>query len=135
MIEINSSSIVKNCYQYRRLNSSKHFRRRFNRVYKMCCDYLATKINADNCIDMTLFAEKHQFHRLTQSALKYIDEHFEWVFTSDDYLELPIIDLLKLIPLLIYNEMCKTDVVNATWLWINYRRPIRKPFKRSLLKY
>lgn len=125
--------IVKN-YQHRQLDGSKRFQRRFNQVYKMCCDYLASKINVGNCIDMALFAHKHQFHRLSRSALKYIDEHFEWVFTSDEYLELPIIDLLKLIPLLVCNEMCETDIFNAILLWINYRRPIRKPFKRALLK-
>lgn len=133
MAEINSSSIRKN-YQQHRLNGLKHFQRRFNRVYKMCCVYLASKINVGNCIDMALFADKHQFHRLSQSALKYIDAHFEWIFTSDEFLELPVNNLFKLIPLLVYNEMCKMDAVNAICLWINYRRPVRKPFKRALLK-
>lgn len=100
----------------------------------MCCDYLVSKINVDNCIDMALFAHKNQFHRLSQSVLRYIDKNFKWVFTSDEYLELPINDLLKLIPILVYDEMHETEVVNAISLWISYRRPIRKPFKTALFK-
>lgn len=100
--------------------------RHYNRVIEMCTSYLEGKLTTSNCIDMLIFAHNHGMDRLYRLTASFIDVHFESVFTSDEFFELSIDEMITLIPLLIYDEMSESDMENALQLWYKYKRIERK---------
>lgn len=105
-----------------RLPIEKHY----NRVIDKCTDYLQQKLTTSNCIDMLMFAHNHGLERLYRLTASFIDVHFERVFTSDEFFELTIDQMITLMPLLVYDEMTESDMENALQLWYKYKRIERK---------
>lgn len=101
-------------------------REHFDRVIELCTNYLERKLTISNCIDMLIFAHNHRMHRLYRLTASFIDVHFETVFTSDEFFELTIDQMITLMPLLIYDEMAETDMENALLLWSKYKRVEQK---------
>lgn len=105
-----------------RLSIKEHYKR----VIEMCTDYFERKLTTTNCIDMLIFAHNHGMERLYRLTASFIDVHFERVFTSDEFFELTIDEMITLMPLLIYDEMTENDMENALVLWSKYKRIERK---------
>lgn len=105
-----------------RLSIHQHY----NRVIKMCTNYLERNLTISNSIDTLIFAHNHGFHRLYQLTASFIDVRFEAVFTSDEFLELSIDKMITLMPLLIYDAMSESDMENALLLWSKYKQIERK---------
>lgn len=98
----------------------------FHRTIELCTNYLVKHLSVSNCIDILLFAHDRQMNRLYQTTASFIDFNFEKVFTSDEFLELSVDQVISLIPLLIYNEMTETNMEDALQLWTKYKRVQRK---------
>lgn len=98
----------------------------YNRVIEKCTNYLERKLTTSNCIDMLIFAHRHEMDRLYRLTASFIDVHFEHVFTSDEFFELSTDQMITLMPLLIYDEMKESDMENALQLWYKYKRIERK---------
>lgn len=105
---------------------------RYKFVTDMCCEYLNTKVNIYNCIEMALFAHNHHLDALIKSSIQFIDRNYKEVFTSDEFLEMSIQNMRKLLLILEYNEMSKTDVRNAVLLWSEYKKNRRKKHLNDL---
>lgn len=100
--------------------------RHYNRVIEMCTKYLERKLSTTNSIHTLIFAHSHGMDRLYRLTASFIDVHFESVFTSDEFFELSIDEMITLMPLLIYDEMNESDMQNALLLWYKYKRIERK---------
>lgn len=114
--------------------SRKQVEQRYQSVVNMCCNYLNTRLDIYNCIEMALFAENHHLLTLITFSIQFIDRHFEKVLTSDEFLEMSIPNMHKLLSLLEYNVMSKTDVRNAVLLWSKYKEKSRKQHLNELLR-
>lgn len=114
--------------------SRKQIEQRYQSVVNMCCNYLNTKLDIYNCIEMALFAENHNLFALIKFSIQFIDRNFEEALTSDEFLEMSIQDMRKLLSLLEYNVMSKTDVRNAVLLWSKYKQKSRKQHLNELLR-
>lgn len=82
---------------------------------------------------MILFAEKHGMWRLGLSAASFMDNNFEMIFTTDEFIELEPNDLLNLLNLLCYDQLTEGDMASAILFWSKYKRPERKMYVNSLL--
>lgn len=117
---------------YKRQNRSVGTKRRlsiqqqYDRVIEMCTTYLAEKLTVWNAIDMIFFARNHRMTRLQATVALFIDVNHETVFTSDEFLELNIDQIIALSVLLIYNEMSSDNMENAILLWTKYQRTVQK---------
>lgn len=96
--------------------------RHFNRIIAICTEFLQRKLTAFNCIDTLFFAHNHGMHRLVELTASFIDVNFDAVFTSDEFFELTIDQLITLLPLLIYDEMTESHMEHALLLWSKYKR-------------
>lgn len=117
----------------RRRGSKLSLQQRYDKVIKMCSDYLARKLTVNNCIDMILFARKHRIIPLHKLAAVFIDQYFDMIFTSDEFIELEPDQLFNLLPTLIYDEMTKDDIKNAIIFWSKYKKAERKKYTGVLL--
>ena len=121
--------------QLRRLRQSRKLslQQRYDHIIDVCSNYLARKLTVNNCIDIILFAKKRRLYRLLQLAAVFIDQHFDMVFTSDEFIELEPDHLYNLLTTLIYDEMTADDVKNAIMFWSKYKRSERKKYIDALL--
>lgn len=119
--------------QYRRQREKLSFTQRYDRLIKNCSNYLGKKLNVANCIDLILFAKKHQMNRLILLCAVFIDANFEKVFTSDEFIEMEIDGIFDLTTVLIFNEMTKNDLKNAIMFWCQYKRRERNKHIDDLL--
>lgn len=106
----------------RRLSIREHY----HRVIELCTDYLAETLAISNCIDRLIFAHTRRMDRLYWLTASFIDVNFESVFTSDEFFELSVDQMITLLPLLIYDEMSETNMENALILWSKYKRVEQK---------
>lgn len=83
---------------------------------------------------MILFAEKHGMRRLGLTAASFMDNNFEMVFTTDEFIELQIDDLLILLHSLIYDQLNPDDMKNAILFWSKYKRTERRIYVNYLLE-
>lgn len=129
-------STSRHCYrQLRRLRHSRKLsiQQRYDHIIDLCTNYLARKFTVDKCIDIILFAKKRHLYRLLQLAAVFIDQNFDLVFTSDEFIELEPDHLYNLLTTLIYDEMTVDDVKNAIMFWSKYKRSERKKYIDVLL--
>lgn len=117
----------------RRRSNTLTLQQRYDHVINVCSIYLARKLTVNNCIDMILFARKHRIDRLQKMASVFIDQYFDMIFTSDEFIELEPDQLFNLLPILIYDEMTKDDIKNAIIFWSKYKKAERKKYTGVLL--
>lgn len=117
----------------RRSHNSMSLKQRYDYVIEKCTHFLAKKLTVNNCIDTILFANIHQMSQLSLLSASFIDNNFEMVFTSDEFIEMEPRHLFILLPLLIYDEMAKADMKNSILFWSKYKRTERKKYIGDLL--
>lgn len=112
--------------KYKRWLRKLSIREHYDRVIRLCTDYFVQKLTISNCIDRLIFAHNCRLERLYQLTASFIDVNFEKVFTSDEFFELSVDEIITLAPLLIYDEMSETNMEDALILWSKYKRVERK---------
>lgn len=93
---------------------------RYQHVITSCCEYLSQKVSADNAIRMLLFADDHRLNPMVDYCAQYIVEHVAEVFSSDEFLEVPVRRLRQLLQLLSGRAIAKEAVRNGVSLWAEY---------------
>lgn len=66
-------------------------------VKESCGVYLKTLVNDENCVAMLFIANKFNAMELENHLLKYAARHFYKVSQSDDFMELPVKQLVRLL--------------------------------------
>ncbi|KAK5974379.1 hypothetical protein GCK32_020053 [Trichostrongylus colubriformis] len=65
-------------------------------VQEMCCNFLKKKLNSSNCLGIRAFADTYSCRELRCCADKYILHNFQDVIGNEDFILLPVNQLLKL---------------------------------------
>ena len=100
---------------------------------KLCCDQLSEQVDSANCLSIREFAELRGFNGLLERATSYIDDHFEDLWQSVDFLNLTsecVVGLLKRETLAV---SCEELIFSAASRWIRHDEANRKKFTQALM--
>ena len=77
------------------LRSADYFQ--VSTVKSSCEEFLMGQISTDCCIDLILLADKYYLDELSSKCIRYLGEEFEKLCITDQFLELPMNVLIKLL--------------------------------------
>ncbi|KAK6009217.1 BTB/POZ domain protein [Ostertagia ostertagi] len=68
-----------------------------NEVQEVCCEFLKKQLDPSNCLGIRAFADTHACRELLRSADKYTLHNFQDVVGTEEFLMLPVNQLVELI--------------------------------------
>jgi kelch-like protein 20 len=66
-------------------------------VQDYCSEFLRTQLDPSNCLGIRAFADTHSCQELLRIADKYLQNNFVDIIESDEFLLLPVIQLLEIV--------------------------------------
>nr|CAD7400503.1 unnamed protein product [Timema poppensis] len=104
-------------------------------VLELCCAFLRSSLNAENCIGIMKFAREHFCTQLETDATMYVMRHFVTVAQkSNELLELPLGEMCKVIGANELNVKSEDTVWESVLRWINHDPDNRKMHIVDLMK-
>lgn len=104
------------------------------KVKDSCCRFLAKQLHASNCLGITKFAEAYSCPSLMKKAKKFTHDNFCQVIEQEEFLLLPVSQLIELLQDDNLNVESEKVVFEAVVSWIKYRIIERGPFLLHLLQ-
>ncbi|EDL77081.1 kelch-like 18 (Drosophila) (predicted), isoform CRA_b, partial [Rattus norvegicus] len=98
-----------------------------------CCTFLRERLHPKNCLGVRQFAETMMCAVLYDAANSFIHQHFVEVSLSEEFLALPLEDVLELLSRDELNVKSEEQVFEAALAWIRYDREQRGPCLPELL--
>ena len=105
------------------------------RVQKACCEFIRRNISKDNCLGVFAFADSHSCLELTQSAHAYAVNHFVDVVQTEEFMNINIELLMKLISDNALNVMSEERVFEACVAWLNFDPEVRLQNSAELFQH
>jgi len=97
-----------------------------SQVQQYCCEFLSKQLHPSNCLGIRAFADRHSCNELLNISQTYTAQHFEEVSQSEEYLLLPIEQLVNILSSDELNVKSEEDVFKAAMDWMNYDLAARK---------
>ncbi|GAB1294728.1 Kelch-like protein 18 [Apodemus speciosus] len=98
-----------------------------------CCTFLRERLHPKNCLGVRQFAETMMCAVLYDAANSFIHQHFVEVSLSEEFLALPLEDVLELVSRDELNVKSEEQVFEAALAWVRYDREQRGPCLPELL--
>ncbi|XP_059245581.1 kelch-like protein 18 isoform X3 [Mustela nigripes] len=98
-----------------------------------CCTFLRERLHPKNCLGVRQFAETMMCAVLYDAANSFIHQHFVEVSMSEEFLALPLEDVLELVSRDELNVKSEEQVFEAALAWVRYDREQRGPCLPELL--
>ncbi|XP_011373627.1 kelch-like protein 18 isoform X1 [Pteropus medius] len=98
-----------------------------------CCTFLRERLHPKNCLGVRQFAETMMCAVLYDAANSFIHQHFVEVSASEEFLALPLEDVLELVSRDELNVKSEEQVFEAALAWVRYDREQRGPCLPELL--
>jgi kelch-like protein 10 len=106
-----------------------------NGLVKACCDFLISRLSADNCIGIRNFAHAYFCHNLERTAHRFLMQNFQEVATkSSEYLQMNIDELCEILSSDELNVRTEELVFGAILRWIDFDPDNRKEYIGRLLR-
>ncbi|CAF4621059.1 unnamed protein product [Rotaria sp. Silwood1] len=100
-----------------------------------CCEFLQKQLDPSNCLGIRAFADTHSCQELLRIADRYAQQHFTDVKESEEFLCLPINQLIDIISSDELNMTSEEDVFNAVMQWISCDLQQRKQYLPKILEH
>ena len=100
-----------------------------------CCEFLQKQLDPSNCLGIRAFADRHSCRELLRIADRYTQQHFSDVKDSEEFLFLPINQLVEIVSSDQLNMPLEEDVFNAVMQWISCDVQQRKEFLSKVLEH
>ncbi|KHJ80538.1 kelch repeat protein, partial [Oesophagostomum dentatum] len=100
-----------------------------NEVQEVCCEFLKKQLDPSNCLGIRAFADTHACRELLRSADKYTLHNFQDVVGTEEFLLLPVNQLVDLI------SSEELHVFAAVVQWVRFDLPSRKQYLSKLLEH
>lgn len=97
-----------------------------------CCNFLGNMLCADNCISIYQLSKYNFCTQLEQKAYKFILSNFDWIESSEEFLQL---DMEHFSSIIASDHLCVSSeavVFRAIIKWINHAVADRKEFTAFL---
>ena len=105
-----------------------------NELKKGCADFMANKLDVDNCIGIHFFAQAHECETLEFHAWDVITENFDAVSSSSEFLDLTWENVIEVIK---YDDIQATEeeVFEAALSWLKQKPIERQPHVHSVFSH
>jgi len=104
-------------------------------IQQYCCEFLSKQLHPSNCLGIRAFADQHSCSELLSISSTYTAQHFEEVSQSEEYLLLPIEQLVNILSSDELNVKSEEDVFKAAMDWIEYDLPARRIHLEKVFKH
>uniref|UniRef100_A0A3P9C6F7 Kelch like family member 17 n=1 Tax=Maylandia zebra TaxID=106582 RepID=A0A3P9C6F7_9CICH len=91
-----------------------------NGVRDACCKFLLSQLDPSNCLGIRGFADTHSCSDLLKSAHKYVLQHFVEVSKTEEFMLLPLKQVLDLISSDNLNVPSEEEVYRAVLSWVKH---------------
>ncbi|KAL5012389.1 hypothetical protein ScPMuIL_010940 [Solemya velum] len=89
-------------------------------IQEVCCEFLKRQLDPSNCLGIRAFADTHACRDLLRIADKFTQHNFQDVMESEEFLLLPINQLVDIISSDELNVRSEEQVYNAVMGWVKY---------------
>ncbi|XP_027513997.1 kelch-like protein 17 isoform X5 [Corapipo altera] len=105
-----------------------------NGVRDACCKFLLSQLDPSNCLGIRGFADTHSCSDLLKSAHKYVLQHFVEVSKTEEFMLLPLKQVLDLISSDSLNVPSEEEVYRAVLSWVKHDVDSRRQHVPRLMK-
>ncbi|KFP08428.1 Kelch-like 17, partial [Calypte anna] len=105
-----------------------------NGVRDACCKFLLSQLDPSNCLGIRGFADTHSCSDLLKSAHKYVLQHFVEVSKTEEFMLLPLKQVLDLISSDSLNVPSEEEVYRAVLSWVRHDVDSRRQHVPRLMK-
>ena len=106
-----------------------------NEIQDICCEFLKQQLHPSNCLGIRSFADTHACRELLRVADKFTQLNFQEVMESEEFLELPVNQLIDIIRSDEVNVRSEEQVFNAVMTWVKYNIADRRPHLSQVLEH
>ena len=104
-------------------------------IQDKCCEYLKGQLDPSNCLGIRAFADTHSCQELLQYADKFTQDRFQEVIESEEFLLLPVNQLIDIISSDELNVRSEEQVYNAIISWVKYNVAERRQHLAHVLQH
>lgn len=104
-------------------------------IQDVCCDFLQKQLDPSNCLGIRAFADTHACRDLLRKADKYTQQHFTAVMECEEFLLLPVNQLVDIISSEELNVLTEELVFNAVMAWVRHNTPERRQHLSAVLQH
>jgi len=101
----------------------------------VCCEFLRSQLDPTNCLGIRAFAETHSCRELLRIADKFAQSNFVDVMDSEEFLLLPVSQLIDIISNDELNVQNEEQVYQAVMNWVRYNVNDRKDNLAQILQH
>lgn len=104
-------------------------------VVEACCEFLKVRLDPENCLGMSAFAEMHGCADLYETSWRYTLENFQEVAKTEEFLNMPpsfLIELIRSEDLIVKTE---EEVLDCVLRWFRHDELARRDSVASVLQY
>ncbi|OTF75594.1 kelch-like protein, partial [Euroglyphus maynei] len=91
-----------------------------NEIQEVCCEFLRRELDPSNCLGIRSFADTHSCQDLLHYADKYTQDYFQEVIENEEFLLLPVNQLIDIVSTDELNISTEEQVYNAIMKWVRY---------------
>ncbi|XP_032971678.1 kelch-like protein 17 isoform X1 [Rhinolophus ferrumequinum] len=105
-----------------------------NGVRDACCKFLLSQLDPSNCLGIRGFADSHSCSDLLKAAHRYVLQHFVDVAKTEEFMLLPLKQVLELVSSDSLNVPSEEDVYRAVLSWVKHDVDARRQHVPRLMK-
>ncbi|XP_062961149.1 kelch-like protein 17 isoform X2 [Cynocephalus volans] len=105
-----------------------------NGVRDACCKFLLSQLDPSNCLGIRGFADTHSCSDLLKAAHRYVLQHFVDVAKTEEFMLLPLKQVLELVSSDSLNVPSEEDVYRAVLSWVKHDVDSRRQHVPRLMK-
>uniref|UniRef100_H2R9L2 Kelch like family member 17 n=1 Tax=Pan troglodytes TaxID=9598 RepID=H2R9L2_PANTR len=105
-----------------------------NGVRDACCKFLLSQLDPSNCLGIRGFADAHSCSDLLKAAHRYVLQHFVDVAKTEEFMLLPLKQVLELVSSDNLNVPSEEEVYRAVLSWVKHDVDARRQHVPRLMK-
>ncbi|KAJ8039550.1 Kelch-like protein 20 [Holothuria leucospilota] len=104
-------------------------------IQNACCEFLEKQLDPSNCLGIRAFADTHSCRDLLRAANEYTHDKILQVIESEEFMLLPVNQLIEITSSDELNVLNEEQVFNAVMSWVRYNIPERRKHLPSILQH
>ncbi|XP_013782627.1 kelch-like protein diablo isoform X2 [Limulus polyphemus] len=104
-------------------------------IQEVCCEFLKRQLDPSNCLGIRAFADTHSCRELLRIADKFTQHNFQEVMENEEFLLLPVNQLIDIVSNDELNVLSEEKVFNAVMSWVKYSITERRQHLPQVLQH
>lgn len=104
-------------------------------IQDICCEFLKRQLDPSNCLGIRAFADTHSCRELLRIADKFTQHNFMEVMESEEFLLLPVSQLVDIISSDELNVRSEEQTFNSVMAWLKYNVAERRQYLAQVLQH